>query len=80
MPETLRALVVCPPGLLPVDPQTGESELDTNGEVVLTGSGILVRWSEVEYLDFIEFPPPPTGPAPGGKPTGNGSKPKSPSR
>ena len=37
-----------------VDPESGEFELDTNGDVVPTGSGILVRWDEVEYLDFID--------------------------
>jgi hypothetical protein len=37
-----------------VDPETGEFELDANGDVVATGSGILVRWAEVEYLDFID--------------------------
>jgi len=37
-----------------VDPETGEFELDANGDVVPTGSGILVRWAEVEYLDFID--------------------------
>lgn len=37
-----------------VDPGTGEFELDTDGDVVPTGSGILVRWAEVEYLDYID--------------------------
>lgn len=37
-----------------VDPESGEFELDANGDVVPTGSGILVRWAEVEYLDFID--------------------------
>jgi hypothetical protein len=37
-----------------VDPETGEFELDEHGDVVATGSGILVRWAEVEYLDFID--------------------------
>lgn len=37
-----------------VDPETGEFELDADGDVVPTGSGILVRWAEVEYLDFID--------------------------
>jgi hypothetical protein len=36
------------------DPQSGEFLLDKNGEPTLRGSGILVRWAEVEYLDFIE--------------------------
>ncbi len=46
-----------------VDPQTGEFLTDAEGHPVLTdaeghpvlrGSGILVRWEEVEYLEFIE--------------------------
>ena len=37
-----------------VDPESGEFVLDKEGEPVLRGSGILVRWNEVEYLDFIE--------------------------
>ena len=37
-----------------VDPESGEFELDANGDVVPTGSAILVRWAEVEYLDFID--------------------------
>jgi hypothetical protein len=37
-----------------VDPESGEFLLDEEGEPVLRGSGILVRWNEVEYLDFIE--------------------------
>jgi len=37
-----------------IDPQSGEFLLDTEGEPILRGSGILVRWEEVEYLDFIE--------------------------
>jgi len=36
-----------------VDPETGEFEY-ANGEVVLLGSSILIRWEEVEYLEFIE--------------------------
>lgn len=37
-----------------VDPDTGEFHLDEDGAPVARGSGILVRWSEVEYLEFIE--------------------------
>jgi len=37
-----------------LDPESGEFELDEHGNVVQTGSAILVRWSEVEYLDFID--------------------------
>jgi hypothetical protein len=36
-----------------VDPVTGEFVLE-NGEPVSRGSAILVRWNEVEYLDFID--------------------------
>jgi hypothetical protein len=37
-----------------VDPESGEFLLDAEGEPALRGSGILVRWEEVEYLDFSE--------------------------
>lgn len=37
-----------------LDPDSGEFALDEQGDVVPTGSTILVRWSEVEYLDFID--------------------------
>jgi hypothetical protein len=37
-----------------VDEETGEFVLDAEGAPALRGSGILVRWSEVEYLDFFE--------------------------
>lgn len=37
-----------------IDPETGEFVYDDSGEPVPRGSGILVRWSEVEYLEFIE--------------------------
>ena len=36
-----------------VDPETGEFMLE-GGELVSRGSGILVRWNEVEYLDVID--------------------------
>jgi hypothetical protein len=36
-----------------VDPETGEFMLE-DGELVSRGSAILVRWNEVEYLDFID--------------------------
>ena len=36
-----------------VDPETGEFALE-DGELVSHGSAILVRWNEVEYLDFID--------------------------
>ncbi len=37
-----------------VDPESGEFVLDDRGQPVSRGSAILVRWDEVEYLDFIE--------------------------
>jgi hypothetical protein len=37
-----------------VDPETGEFELDDDGEPLRRGSSILVRWDEVEYLEFID--------------------------
>lgn len=37
-----------------VDRDSGEFQLDENGEVVFLAGGILVRWDEVEYLDFID--------------------------
>ena len=36
------------------DPDSGAFALDERGAPVSRGSSILVRWSEVEYLDFIE--------------------------
>jgi len=37
-----------------VDPDTGEFFLGDDGEVVRLDSGILIRWEEVEYLEFID--------------------------
>jgi hypothetical protein len=37
-----------------VDPGTGEFSTDEQGRPLSRGSGILVRWSEIEYLEFIE--------------------------
>jgi hypothetical protein len=37
-----------------VDPESGEFILDDDGKPVTRDSGILVRWNEVEYLDFLE--------------------------
>lgn len=37
-----------------VDPDTGEFLTDDSGDPVPRGSGILVRWPEVEYLEFID--------------------------
>jgi hypothetical protein len=36
-----------------VDPETGTFDR-ADGKPVARGSGILIRWSEVEYLEFIE--------------------------
>lgn len=37
-----------------VDPETGEFAFDEDGKPIMRLSGILIRWSEVEYLEFIE--------------------------
>ncbi len=37
-----------------VDAESGSFIVDEDGNPVSRGSGILVRWSEVEYLDFYE--------------------------
>jgi hypothetical protein len=37
-----------------VDPGSGEFLLDDERRPISHGSAILVRWDEVEYLDFIE--------------------------
>jgi hypothetical protein len=37
-----------------VDPETGTFVVDDDGAPVSRGSSILIRWAEVEYLDFIE--------------------------
>jgi hypothetical protein len=37
-----------------VDPDTGEFRLTDDGEVELLPGGLLVRWDEVEYLEFID--------------------------
>jgi hypothetical protein len=37
-----------------VDPDTGEFTFDDNGDVYVTTGGLLVRWEEIEYLEFIE--------------------------
>lgn len=36
------------------DPDTGEFLFDDDGEPILRGSALLVRWEEVEYLEFID--------------------------
>jgi hypothetical protein len=37
-----------------VDPETGEFSRDGEGNLQLGEGGLLVRWEEVEYLEFIE--------------------------
>jgi hypothetical protein len=37
-----------------VDPDIGEFVLDDDGNVALLEGGVLVRWEEVEYLEFID--------------------------
>jgi hypothetical protein len=37
-----------------VDPETGEFTRDQKGAVTVFDSGLLVRWDEVEYLEFID--------------------------
>ncbi|TMK84440.1 MAG: hypothetical protein E6G40_05045 [Actinobacteria bacterium] len=37
-----------------VDPDTGEFLFDDEGDPKLRGSGILIKWDEVEYLEFID--------------------------
>jgi hypothetical protein len=36
------------------DPQTGELLVDSEGTLISRGIGVLVRWDEVEYLEFID--------------------------
>jgi hypothetical protein len=36
------------------DPRTGEFVLDGEGRVQLRGIGVLIRWDQVAYLEFIE--------------------------
>lgn len=44
------------PATVEVDPETGETPLDENGRVLLKRGALLVRWEEVEYLQFFEEP------------------------
>jgi hypothetical protein len=37
-----------------LDPETGEFVVDDDGNVALLDGGILVRWEEVEHLEFID--------------------------
>jgi len=36
------------------DPDTGEFELDDDGDAKLGEGGLLLRWEEIEFLEFIE--------------------------
>jgi Family of unknown function (DUF6338) len=37
-----------------VDPESGEFEVTDDGEIELLPGGLLVRWEEVEYLEFTD--------------------------
>jgi len=37
-----------------VDPDSGEFVFDASGNPRLRGSALLVRWNEVEYLEFVD--------------------------
>jgi hypothetical protein len=37
-----------------IDPASGDFEHDEFGSIILRGSGMLIRWDEVEYLEFYE--------------------------
>ena len=37
-----------------VDPDTGEFTVDEDSDIPLRPGGLLVRWDEVEYLEFID--------------------------
>ena len=40
--------------IVAIDPDNGEFQFDGAGRPVLVDGGILVRWDEVEYLEFID--------------------------
>jgi hypothetical protein len=42
------------PATVAVDPETGELPKDENGRVVLQPGGLLIRWNEIEYLQFVD--------------------------
>jgi hypothetical protein len=44
------------PAAVDVDPVTGELPYDENGHIVHRPGALLVRWDEVEYLEFFEEP------------------------
>jgi len=37
-----------------VDPETGEFQVDGGGRPIVGDGGLLLRWEEVEYLEFID--------------------------
>jgi Family of unknown function (DUF6338) len=37
-----------------VDPESGQFEFDETGRVLLRESGVLIRWEEIEYLEFVD--------------------------
>ncbi|WP_395156644.1 DUF6338 family protein [Ilumatobacter sp.] len=37
-----------------VDPETGAFEIDDKGDPVVGSGGLLLQWSEIEYLEFID--------------------------
>jgi hypothetical protein len=39
---------------VPTDPVTGEFEVDGEGNLRVVEAGLLLRWEEVEYLQFID--------------------------
>jgi hypothetical protein len=40
--------------MIDVDPETGEFPVDEDGDIVHRPGGVLVRWEEIEYLQFVE--------------------------
>jgi hypothetical protein len=44
------------PATVKIDPETGETPLDQDGRVMYERGALLVRWDEVEYLQFFEEP------------------------
>jgi len=40
--------------VIDVDPDTGEFRFADDGRIAFLGRGILIRWAEIEYLEFME--------------------------
>ena len=40
--------------LAEVDPESGAFQFDETGQIRMTSGGILIRWDEVQYLEFID--------------------------